>query len=358
MGPARLAAVLRVEGPQAAWERLCRGKAWSEPEVLAALGAQGRRLIERWQARSRHVDPAGEWRRVVDTGVGVAALGSPAYPPVLAADIEPPGVLFWFGSPEVIAGPRVAIVGTRRCSSAGLSLALELGRDLTANGVAIVSGLAAGIDGAAHRGAVMDGSTPPIGVAGSGLDVVYPPGQADLWGQVAERGVLLSEAPLGRPPERWRFPARNRIIAALADLVVVVESHARGGSMHTVDEADARGVDVMVVPGSVRSPSSAGTNALLVEGRAPVTGADDVLGALDLRPAGRRARTDRRTPPDPADRPVLDALGWQPASLDQLVLRTGLPVPAVALALGRLQDLGWARGRAGWYERVAAGDER
>ena len=356
MGPARLAAMVQVEGPEGAWERLCRRRPWTEPEVLTALGSRGARLLERWYRRAQEIDPAVEWQRVVDAGVGVAALGSPAYPPALADDIEPPGVLYWFGSPEVITGPRVAIVGTRRCSQAGLSVALELGRDLTASGVSIVSGLAAGIDGAAHRGALMDGSTPPIGVAGSGLDVVYPPGQTALWGEVAEAGVLLSEAPLGRPPERWRFPARNRIIAALADLVVVVESHARGGSMHTVDEADARGVDVLAVPGSVRNPSAAGTNALLVEGRAPVTSADDVLGALDLQPAGRRPRDDGRTPPDPVDQPVLDALGWQPSTLDQVVLRTRLPVPSVALALGRLEELGWARRSAGWYERIAAGD--
>jgi DNA processing protein len=221
--------------------------------------------------------------------------------------------------------------------------------------VAIVSGLAAGIDAAGHRGALADGSTPPIGVAGNGLDVAYPAGNAELWRQVARAGVLLAEAPPGRPPERWRFPARNRIIAALSDLVIVVESHERGGSLHTVDAADARGIDVLAVPGSVRNPAAAGTNALLAEGRQPVTGADDVLVALGLSAAGRRARADRRPPPSGDDAVVLDALGWQPSSLDEVVLRAGRPLPAVAAALARLQHDGWAREAGGWYERIAGG---
>src|SRR5690606_20391838 len=146
----------------------------------------------------------------------------------------------------------------------------------------------------------------------------------------------------------------NRIIAALADLVVVVESHRRGGSLHTVDEADRRGIDVMVVPGSVRSAASAGTNELLAEGRAPVCSADDVLVALGLGAARRRHGPDRRVPPDPADQAVLDAVGWQPATLDHLVLRTNLDLARLAPALDRLCDTGWVARHGGWFERVAA----
>jgi DNA processing protein len=355
MGPARLAAILRVDGPEAAWRRLVAGRGWAEREVDAALGPQSGRLTRHWQRLVAGIDPAREWASLARAGIGVAALGSPAYPPALAGDVEPPGVVFFLGSPEVIRGPRVAIVGTRRCTATGAGVARELGRDLAAAGVAVVSGLAAGIDGAAHRGALADGSTPPIGVAGNGLDVVYPSSNADLWSSVAAAGVVVSEAPPGRPPERWRFPARNRIIAALADLVVVVESHERGGSLHTVDAADARGVDVLVVPGSVRNPAAAGTNALLAEGRQPVTGADEVLVALGLGPAGRRSRAERRPAPVGADRDVLEALGWQPSSLDQVVLRSGRAVTEVAAALGRLQEAGWAHEAGGWFERVAGG---
>jgi DNA processing protein len=358
MGPARLSAILRAETAALAWERICGGAAWRD-DVAAALGPRPEALLARWSRATREIDPVAVWQAIVDAGIGVAVIGSAAYPPVLAADIEPPGVVFHRGSPDVVAGPRVAVVGTRQCSSTGAGIAWELGRDLTAAGVSVVSGLASGIDGAGHRGAlaaVGDGaSAPPIGVVGSGLDVVYPRGQAGLWRAVASQGVLLSEAPLGARPERWRFPARNRIIAALADLVVVVESHRAGGSMHTVDEADRRGVDVMAVPGSVRAPASAGTNGLLAEGRVPVCTADDVLVALGLRPAGRRSRNETRPRPDAGDVTVLDAVGWQPATLDQIGARTGHNLAVLAPALDRLCESGWVARRGGWYERVAGG---
>src|SRR5439155_3892513 len=129
-----------------------------------------------------------------------------------------------------------------------------------------------GIDGAAHRGALdagADGGAPPIGVVGSGLDVIYPKAHAGLWDAVARAGVLLSEAPLGAAPEPWRFPARNRIIAALGSVVVVVESREQGGSLHTVSEASRRNVPVMAVPGPVRSAASTGTNVLPAAGQWP-----------------------------------------------------------------------------------------
>jgi DNA processing protein len=354
MGPARLAAILRTSRPQAAWRRVVAGHRWAEGDVTEALGARATALVDRWRTAVAATDPAAVWREVVAARVGVAVLGSPAYPPALAADVEPPAVVFHRGTPEVITGPRVAVVGTRRCSVTGRGIAHELGRELAAAGVAVVSGLASGVDGAAHQGALAAGGAPPVGVVGTGLDVVYPPGQTELWRAVGEAGVLVSEAPLGARPERWRFPARNRIIAGLADLVVVVESHRRGGSMHTVDEADRRGVDVMAVPGSVRNPAAVGTNALLAEGRAPACSAGDVLLALGLAGADRPAPADHRSPPDEADAPVLEAVGWQPATLDHLVLRSGLDLPALTPALERLRDAGWIVRRGGWYERVAA----
>jgi DNA processing protein len=362
MGPARLAAIIRAETAERAWARLAGGGRWSEPSVVSALGPHAAALLARWQRAALDIDPDAVWLATRREGIGVAVLGSPGYPPALAADIEPPAVVFHRGSPDVVAGPRVAIVGTRRCTPAGAGVAWELGRDLAGAGVAVVSGLATGIDAAAHRGALAAGQgpavacvVPPIGVVGSGLDIVYPPRQGELWRAVGAAGVLLSEAPLGARPERWRFPARNRIIAALADVVIVVESHRSGGSLLTVDEADRRGIDVMAVPGSVRSPASGGTNELLAEGRAPVCSADDVLVALGLRPAGRRERQERRPAPDHCDAPVLDAVGWQPANLDQIALRTGLGLAALAPSLDRLCDTGWLAQRGGWYERVAGG---
>lgn len=359
MGPARLSAILRAAGAAVAWDRIHGGRAWTDADVVATLGWRPDAVTSRWRRAATDIDPVAVWQTIVDKGIGVAVIGSAGYPPVLAADIEPPGVVFHGGSPDVVAGPRVAVVGTRQCSATGAAIAWELGRTLAAAGVAVVSGLASGIDAAGHRGALAameDGAgAPPIGVVGSGLDVVYPRSQADLWRAVASHGFLLSEAPLGARPERWRFPARNRIIAALADLVVVVESHRTGGSMHTVDEADRRGIDVMAVPGSVRAPASAGTNGLLAEGRAPVCSADDVLVALGLCPAGRRPREETRPRPELGDVPVLDAVGWQPATLDHIAVRSGQGLAFLAPALDRLCEAGWVARRGGWYERVAGG---
>jgi DNA processing protein len=355
MGPARLAAILAAVPPGEAWRRIVAGDGWADRAVRRALGAGARDVLDAWRTAARAVDPGGCWARLVDAGVGVALHGGPGYPAELAGDVEPPAVLFHQGVLAALAGPRVTIVGTRRCSATGAGLAFELGRDLATAGVRVVSGLAAGVDGAAHRGALAAcGGAPPVGVVGSGLDVIYPARQAPLWRAVTEAGVLLSEAPLGTRPERWRFPARNRILAALGDVVVVVESHRRGGSLHTVDEADRRGVDVLVVPGSVRNPAAAGTNELLAEGRAPVCSVDDVLMALGLHTARRASGPDRRPPPEATDRPVLDAVGWQPSTLDELALRTGLGLAALAPALERLCEAGWVARTGGWYERVAA----
>lgn len=355
MGPARLAAVLGVMSPVAAWTRARRGEPWREPAVVAALGPGAPVIVDGWRAAAAAIDVGRVWRRLVEAGVGVALRGGAGYPPALVDDIEAPAVLFHLGDPEIIDGPRVAIVGTRRCTSTGSGVAFELGRDLASEGISVVSGLASGIDAAAHRGALAAAAAAPIGVVGSGLDIVYPTSQADLWQAVIAHGLLLAEAPLGARPERWRFPARNRIIAALSDLVVVVESHASGGSFHTVDEADRRAIDVLAVPGSVRNVAAAGVNALLAEGRAPARDVDDVLVALGLA-SGRRvmARADSRVPPSDADQRVLDAMGWQPVTLDQLALRTGLALAELASSLDRLHGTGWIAQHGGWYERAAA----
>jgi DNA processing protein len=209
-----------------------------------------------------------------------------------------------------------------------------------------------------------------VGVVGSGLDVVYPRRHGRLWAEVGRRGLLVSEAPLGARPEPWRFPVRNRVLAALAEVVVVVESHAKGGSLHTVEAALARDRPVMAVPGSVRSPASDLPNALLADGCAPVRDALDVLVALGLSTGGpgvpgptavaglrgpnavAGAATERRPTPGGDAGAVLAAAGWEPVSLDDIVARTGLSPGAVSLALTRLEDERWVEGSAGWWERV------
>ena len=353
MGPARLLALLRRWAPEESWQRVCCEGWLRDRTVVATAGKEPAALAQLWSAAATQVDVAAVWQRHVDFGVGVAALGSPAYPAPLANDIEPPGVLFMSGQPGVISGPRVAIVGTRSATRYGLDLAYELARELAAAGVAVVSGLALGIDGAAHAGALAADTAPPIAVVGSGLDTVYPRRNLSLWREVERRGVVLGEAPLGAPPERWRFPARNRLIATLADVVIVVESRDTGGSMHTVAEAERRGRPVFAAPGPIRSATSVGTNRLLRDGAHVVCDAGDVLVALGLSSALCRSLRDRRPAPAPEDAGVLDAIGWAPISLDRLAARTQQPLGQLALALNRLCAQGWVVERSGWFERVA-----
>jgi DNA processing protein len=353
MGPHRLAAALAVDRADKMWDEIVRRRAHRHGRLARTMSPRPDELAGAWALAASSVDVAELWRRHVEASIGVALHGRPGYPAALRSDHDPPPILFSRGDPDALSRPRVAIIGTRRCSRYGHDVAFELGRDLAGAGVAVVSGLALGIDGAAHLGAIAADRTPPVGVVGSGLDVVYPKANARLWATVEERGALLTEAPLGARPQRWRFPARNRIIAALADVVVVVESHAAGGSLLTVGEAIARDHPVMAVPGPVRSSASHGTNALLADGAAPARDAADVLTALGLLAETNRATPDPRPPPADGDQEVLEALGWQPATVEQLAARVDGGLGAAAMALERLLADGWVDEHGGWWERVA-----
>jgi DNA processing protein len=296
-----------------------------------------------WARAAAEIDPGALRETLERVGVTATTWHDGAHPPRFVRDIDPAPVAFRRGTLPEPSLPHVAVVGTRRASAIGREVARELGAELAARGVVVVSGLALGIDAAAHRGALLAAATPPVAVVGSGCDVPYPRANADLWHEVADRGAVISEAPLGARPEPWRFPARNRLIAALVDLVVVVESRASGGSMLTVDEAVRRGVDVMAVPGSLRNGAAEGANRLLADGCAPVLGVDDVTTALGLDTCGA---ADRRHGPeatarvDGAAAVVLDAVDDGPTSIDELAARSGLGAAEVFAVLAELELAG------------------
>jgi DNA processing protein len=342
----------------ALWHAILDGRP-GEHAALGHLIREAPELVGTWARSAARVDLGALWRRCTEhPDDAVRVLGRPGYPDGLDEDPLPPGVLFTRGSLDALAMPAVAIIGTRNATVGGMETAAAVGKELAAAGIAVVSGLAKGIDGAAHRGALSaEGGAPPIAVVGSGLDTVYPRCNEGLWEEVGRRGLLCSEVPPGTPPAAHRFPARNRILAALADVVVVVESKARGGSLLTVTEAGVRGVPVMAVPGSVRSPASEGTNLLLVDGATPVVDALDVLVTLGLeaRPSRHRRRRDRRPPPEPADRELLGLFGGDALTLDTVVLRSRRALPEVAMALGRLELAGWLIRSGAWFQRTGAG---
>ena len=409
MGPATLVRILAERDPIDAWEAVRAGAItrpdprrrpapigeaptgdaegvearalFGDPEEAAGGGAAAgsgsarAQLIRRrpaWADVARRVDPQQWWAPFRARRVGVTWPGQPDYPDAFVADPQPPGVLFWRGDLGVLDARRVAIVGTRNATPDGRATAFEMGRDLGAAGVCVVSGLALGIDGAAHAGVLTAhrdaGGAGPAGVAASGVDVPYPRRHAGLWEDVVRTGVLMSETVPGRPAQAWRFPARNRLIAALAELVVVVESHQGGGSLITAEAAIERGVEVRVVPGPVHSPASAGSNQLLYDGPGPVRHARDVLDALGMfrsAPTGGAPAEGAPTGPAPVDRragrppglppggaAVLEAMGWRPVHTGQVMARAGLDAAAVTPVLDLLVAAGCVVEEGGWWTRV------
>ena len=345
MTPRRLQIMLDHHDATEALAMLRDGRPFA-PEV------EPKQLAEMFAALRRQA-PTIECERVIDAcdaaGVTIVTSHDLQYPALFAGDPFPPAVLFVRGSLDVLARRAVAIVGTRNATAAGRATAFELGEALAEAGLAVVSGLARGVDAAAHRG-VRAAAGQAIGVVGSGLDVPYPKQNTDLWQWVGEHGLLMSEWPLGTPPEDFHFPLRNRMIAALADVLVVVESRASGGSLITARQATDRGITVMAVPGSIRHPAAGGTNQLICDGAVPVTCVDDVFVALGL---DHSRDADRATNAQALDAVAADALELcvaLPRTIDMVAGALGVSVSDAAVALCRLQQHGLVIDTGGWYE--------
>jgi DNA processing protein len=289
-------------------------------------------------------------RGAADAALGAAAasavtaitLGTPSYPPLLARIADPPLVLWMKGCLDALARPAVAIVGSRAACRASLEVAGSLARGLASRGVAVVSGLARGCDGAAHQGALaVDGAT--IAVLGSGTDIIYPPEHADLAVSIARHGAVLSELPPGTPPLPHHFPLRNRIISGLSVGIVVVQADERSGSLITAACGLEQGREVMAVPGGVPGGRNRGSHALLKDGALLVESAEDVLqgvpafGHLLGTAPEAPAPADAPRPPQPED-PVLAALSTgEDLDPDQVSARCGLNLPTTLARLGTLE---------------------
>jgi DNA processing protein len=263
--------------------------------------------------------------------------GGPGYPPLLAQLHDPPTRLWLRGdSADVLARPAVAVVGARSCSTYGAQVARTLARELAATGLVVVSGLARGIDGEAHRGA-LDAGGATVAVLGCGIDRDYPARHADLARRLVEAGgLVVSEYEPGVEPAPWRFPARNRILAGLALATVVVEARERSGALITADFALELGREVFAVPGEITSNLAAGTNRLIRQGAAPLLEIDDVLDALGIV-AAPPARATAAHGLGEAARQILELVAAEPRTSDQLVRETGLDAAIVAGALVELE---------------------
>jgi DNA processing protein len=331
--------------------------ALEEAELLAAVaGPQAARI----EAGLDALDLASERDRLPEAGFLARCRHSRDYPPPLLELGDPPAVLFGLGRPEALEAlrdePTVAIVGTRNPSPYGTEVAYSLGRGLGAAGVPVVSGLALGIDATAHRGCLA-GRGLTVAVLACGPDVVYPRRHRRLHERVRESGVVLSELPPGTQPFRWSFPARNRIMAGLARMTVVVEAADPSGSLITTDFARDLGRSVAAVPGRVTSRVALGTNGLLRDGAVPITGAEDVLD--ELFGAGmRRVPEAEAAPPEPGDARLARVLGAAErlGSVGAIADATGLSSAETRAALGRLEAEGYlVRRDLGGWERAMAG---
>jgi DNA processing protein len=328
--------------------------ALEEHELLAAVGSSKAEELARELDR---FDCGAHRERLDSAGVEAVCGHSPAYPPLLSDLHDPPAVVFAGGQFEALdrlqEEPAVAIVGTRNPSPYGVEVAYSLGRGLGAARVPVVSGLALGIDATAHRGC-LDGNGLPVAVLAGGTDVVYPRRHRRLHQRVSEAGIVLSEFPPGTPPYRWSFPARNRIMAGLARMTVVVEAADPSGSLITTDFARDLGRSVAAVPGPVTSRFARGTNGLLKDGAVPITGTEDVLD--ELFGAGVRAAVQQENPePQPEDQVLARVLeaAEKTGSVTAVAKATRLSTAEARAALARLEVDGYlVRHSLGGWDRA------
>lgn len=326
------------------WLRLRRAYGPGPMQAVAAWRAHRHPGAAARAAGRPLPDVSDDLRCLARCGVRVWPIDHPDFPSRLAQLADAPPLLFVRGDPGCLAagGRCVAIVGGRAASEYGLEVARRLAAGLAERGVTVVSGLARGIDGAAHRAALeADGLT--VAVLACGPDDVYPPEHAPLACQIAERGALLTEFAPGTPPLSYLFPLRNRIISALCEVVVVVEARDRSGSLHTARHALEQGVEVMAVPGPIDSAVHRGSNRLLRDGAAPVLELDDVLDRLGLEGAASPAGPSPRPRLSEEAQRVWNRLTRGAATRNALAAELDGPPGAVAAGLFELELLGWAR---------------
>jgi DNA processing protein len=330
LGPVRLRKLLETVGePDAVF-------ATSPGTLRHAVGPEVAEAIQRG-GNSEAATAALHWRDQPDHHL--LTLTDEAYPQLLRETADPPPILFIKGNVSLLARPALAVVGSRNATTQGCVDAEAFARVLSDAGLVIVSGLALGIDAAAHRGGLA-GAARSIAVIGTGIDIVYPARNRALAHSLAEEGALISEFPLGMHAAAGNFPRRNRVLSGLSLGCLVIEAAVHSGSLITARFAAEQGRDVFAIPGSIHSPLSKGCHLLIKQGAKLVDSAQDVLEELRMVapvPAQRDAAT---TPPDAETAQVLTALGWDPCDADTLAVRTGIAPAALQSLLLSLELAG------------------
>jgi DNA processing protein len=327
LGPRRIAALLRRFGSAGAVLRAAAAQLREVPHI-------GPKLSEELSRTMASVDADAELALIARHGAHLRVLGTPDYPPALAEIPDPPHLLYVRGTIEPADARAVALVGSRHFTGYGRRAAERLATELVRAGYTVVSGLARGIDGIAHRAALAAGGR-TLAVMAGGLSRTYPPEHAGLADEVAAAGALLSEAPMKQAPLAGMFPARNRIISGLCRGVVIIEAAEKSGALITAEHAGEQGRTVFAVPGPIDTPSSAGTNALIRDGAVLVRGGEDIIEELE----GVRAAAPPAPAPelDEVQRRLWDFLAEGARHLDEMAQRLGLPVPQLSGALTMME---------------------
>ena len=330
---------------------------------LKAAGAAQQSIDFLKQGDQESIQPAMAWLNQTDHHL--LTLADPLYPTLLAEIYDPPPILFVHGNPELLSQPQLAIVGSRNPTPSGASNAREFAAYLAGAGLTIISGLAVGIDGAAHQGALERGKT--IAVTGTGLDRVYPARHKELAHRIVEQGLLVSEFPPGTQPRPENFPRRNRIISGLAVGTLVVEATLRSGSLITARLALEQGREVFAIPGSIHNPQAKGCHRLIRDGAKLVESAQDIADELGPLLGGLivtaekpgRGNAQNTVSLDPDYEKMLEAMGFDPISVDELITRTGLTAEAVSSMLLLLELDGHVSSVVGgYYCRSGKSDSR
>ena len=295
-----------------------------------------------------------ELRRAESAGITLLCWDDPLFPPLLKEINDPPPILYVLGSPQLLSAPGIAMVGARAASSYGLQVAERLATELSRHDLVITSGLALGIDTAAHRGALAAGGK-TIAVMGCGLDIIYPSQNKKLHAQITAHGAIISESPLGTLPEGFRFPARNRIISGLSLGVVVVEAAQRSGTLITAHQALEQGRDVFAIPGRIDSPKSEGCHRLIQEGAKLVHSVADILEELALTTHASPPEARVQVPPlPPEEGKVFSLLEVYPRNIEEIILAAQLPAQRITEILLHLELRGLVASLPGnQYQRLA-----
>ncbi len=334
LGPARFSKMERHFGSME--------KAWRAPSSEFKAAGLDRATVTAIQTKRPSIDPDDEMEQMEKLNVRAINWNGDEYPPRLKEIYDPPPVLYVSGSILPEDERSVAVVGTRKATAYGREVTYRLVSDLARNQITIVSGLARGIDGIAHR-ATLEGGGRTIAVLGSGVNVIYPREHTDLAQQISERGAVISEFPIGTRPDARNFPRRNRIMSGMTLGTLVVEAGEASGALWTVRHALEQDREVFALPGSIFSPASRGSNRIIQEGAKLVIDYNDILEELNLSAVGQQMEMKALFPKDDTESLLLRYITYEPIHIDDVIRNAGLPIATASGALAMMEVKGLIR---------------